>query len=199
MKKIYYIIIPFLFFAFSTLGQTYLQGESVIQFSDVARSKYITNAARLTMDQSYEMLKSVDLDPFSIYKGPQTMVGEYWRIDGMLIQLVTRYTTSYKDTTSLETRMYSSRPAVFGGSTLNGVKQPVDSSRREDFFNEIKSVNNFDVLVYYLRTLSQAKRFEIRDHNRKYIIRGTIYAKKEDFDKAHRFIDTLLESITFKE
>lgn len=95
--------------------------------------------------------------------------------------------------------MYSNRPPVFGGSIINGVKQPVDSRQRDDHFDELKSVNNFDALVYYLKTLSHDKRFEIRDSDRKYIIRGTIYAKKEDFDKAHRFIDTLLESITFKE
>ena len=74
----------------------------------------------------------------------------------------------------------------------------VDMTRFSDYFYEIKTVKNSDVLISYFKTFPRGKTFIIQDKLGKYTVFGNVYAIKTDYTKAHNYINTLINSINFK-
>lgn len=193
MKQILSVIIILLSASLSK-AQTYIEGWRVIPFSQVANSSILPQNQRLSTTASFNKLK--EIEPTTTKKAPDEMTGEYWLIDGMLIQLVTRQISSEWPKNDLEDFRLSLIPDV--GGEISNPHRPALLRQKDDFFTEIKSVNNFEVLVFYYKTMWEKKSFILYDNMNRYGIIGSVYAKKGDYNNAHTFINTLLNSITFK-
>lgn len=191
MKKLITLIICLWIFQ-SANSQTYLQGYNVVQISGAVTCPLLSPAERLTIDQAYAKLKEIDTDP--IEKSANEMNGEFWLMDGMLVNLVTRTVTEQNPRVNLYERQKAYAPEIIyrEGTTP-------DRTAANDYFSEIKSVNNFEVLVDYFKTRSNYKSFLIQDNKGKFKIMGTIYVKKQDAPKAHALINTILNNLQFKE
>lgn len=172
-------------------SQTYLQGDNVITLNGAATCDQLPQTKRLTIDQAFTKLKEINPDP--IEKSSKEMVGEFWLIDNMLVNIVTRKITSENKKVDLYDRQKAYAPEIL----YRKGTQP-DRTRTNDYFSEIKSVNNFDVLVDYYKTRSFDKNFLIQDKNGKFKVMGTIYVKKQDATKAHALINTILNKLSFK-
>jgi len=142
------------------------------------------------MATSFNKLKS--LDNSTKNKSADEMVGEFWWVDGMLVQIVSRRITATYPKDNLEHVRYATTPSV---NSIIGGPAP-DRTVQNDHFSEIKSVNNYEVLVHYLRTRSNIKYFEMQDNQDRYKVFGRVYTN--DHQKAHNLINTILNSISFK-
>ncbi|WP_286710444.1 MULTISPECIES: hypothetical protein [Sphingobacterium] len=172
--------------------QTYLQGTDVIPLSDAAHCDLLPINTRITADNAF--LKLTQVDPAPVQKGANDMVGEFWWIDGMLVNIITRSITPTRLKVNLYERQKSYAPEII---YVTGTTP--DRTLANDYFSEIKSMNNFEVLVHYFKTRSNYKSFLIQDTKGKFIARGTIYVKKQDAQKAHELIDLILNSLYFKQ
>lgn len=111
----------------------------------------------------------------------------------MLITLITRNVTAENPKENLYDTQMSEAPEI-----LYREGTSPDRTAANDYFSEIKAVNNFEVLVYYYKTRSPYKRFLIQDNKGKFKVRGVIYAQKQDATKAHALINTILNKLSFK-
>ena len=171
-------------------AQVYVQGNNVVPFSTIANSTLLNPTNRLNMDVAYS--RQAQVNAANYYKNTNEMVGEFWWIDGMLVQIVSRRITATYPKDNLEHVRYATTPSV---NSIIGGPAP-DRTVQNDHFSEIKSVNNYEVLVHYLRTRSNIKYFEMQDNQDKYKVFGTVYTN--DHQKAHNLINTILNSISFK-
>lgn len=178
----------------SSKAQTYLEGWRAIPFSEVANSTYLPQNQRLSTISSFAKLKEIDQK--AVQTGPEEMAGECWLVDGMLVKIVTRSISSEWPKEDLRDIMAAYTPDA-GGDIRDSNKTAIQRLK-DDFFVEIKSVNDFKVLINYQKTMSKQKGFTLYDNQNRYGILGTVFAKEEDFEKAHTFVNTLLNSITFK-
>lgn len=163
-----------------TQGQVFIQGKSVLPFNDVAKSKYLSAESRLNMTDAYSLLQSNDNKSF--IKNKTDLVGEFWKHEGMLIQIVSRKASFVN---SLDLDFEQLRWSISNGASS------------DHYFDEIKTVNNFKTLIHYHK-ISVVKYFLIKDNLERYYLRGSIICAKKDIPKAEAFMDTLLKSITFK-
>ncbi|MDR0266257.1 MAG: hypothetical protein LBJ04_23795 [Sphingobacterium sp.] len=172
-------------------AQTYLQGTNVLPLSDAAHCDLLPPSSRITADDAFLKLNQVDPEP--VQKNVNEMVGEFWWIDGMLVTMVTRSTsTSPKENLRGVQQTLAPEIIYVTGTTP-------DRTLANDYFSEIKSMNNFEVLVEYFKTRSNYKDFLIQDNKGKFKVMGTIYAKKQDAQKAHELINLILDSLYFKQ
>ncbi|MDR3010168.1 MAG: hypothetical protein LBV59_19700 [Sphingobacterium sp.] len=173
-------------------AQTYLQGTNVIPLSDAAHCDLLPINTRITADNAFLKLKQID--PKSVEENVNEMIGEYWWIDGMLVTMITRSITPDWPKVNLYKRQKAEAPEII---YVTGTTP--DRTWVNDYFSEIKSVNNFEVLVDYFKTRSNYKSFLVQDNKGKFIVMGTIYVKKQDAQKAHELIDLILNSLYFKQ
>lgn len=192
MKKLITFILICFCISQSAYSQTYLQGEGVTPLSDAASCEVLAPAKRLSTEEAFTKLTQIDPDPFE--KSVKDMVGESWWIDGMLVNIVTRKITTQIPKEDLKDTQKASAPEI---RYIKGTTP--DRSMADDYFSEIKSVNNFEVLVDYYKTRSHYKYFLIQDNNGKFKVMGTIYVDKSNAPKAHTLINTILNSLKFKE
>jgi len=96
----------------------------------------------------------------------------------MLIQLVTRKISSEWPKNDLEDFRLSLITDVSGD--ISNPHRPALLRQKNDFFTEIKSVNNYAVLVFYYKTIWEKKSFILYDNLNRYGIIGSVYAKKGD-------------------
>ncbi|UIR54781.1 hypothetical protein LZQ00_10885 [Sphingobacterium sp. SRCM116780] len=178
------LFILLLFTVLNIKAQTYIQGESVTPLSGIATSQLLPASKRLSMEDAFGIYKT--RNSVTSYKQSLDLVGEFWLIDNMLIKIVSRTILLGKKEDFQKLR-YAYRPEGAGvGKAFKGI-----------YFDEVKNVNNYETLVYYFRT-DNNKYFEIQDKQNRYKLMGTIISTKEDSAKAEAFINTLLNSITFK-
>jgi hypothetical protein len=191
IKKITILMLTCFWVFQSADAQTYLQGYNVISLSEAATCDLLPQSNRLTTDQAFEKLKQVDPDP--VKKSSKDMNGESWWIDNMLVTLITRNVTAERPKENLHDTQMGEAPEVLyrEGATP-------DRTAANDYFSEIKSINNFEVLVYYYKTRSPYKRFLIQDNKGEFKVRGIIYAQKQETTKAHALIKTILNKLSFK-
>ncbi len=187
MKKILYAAFCLLTIQI-TVAQTYITGNEVVPFDSIASSSYLPINGRIDVHQGYSQQKVLQPGLNEYGLGP---VGEFWMYDGMLINLITRTHDNPSKKIDLEQERLASHPEInyLHGTTPN-------RSIFLDYFNEIKTVSNFEVLIRYFKS-DNDKYFVIQDNLGRYIIRGKIHCQPTDRVKAQNFIDTLLESITF--
>jgi len=172
-------------------AQTYINGQSVESFSNIATSTLLPKSTRINHSSAFTKLKS--LYPKTTYTSASKLNGEFWIIDGMLINIIARRIGPKVKLDNLNELEYMYAPK---NSQLAGTS--VDMTRFNDYFSEIKVVKNSNVLIYYYKTLYPKKTFVVQDKMGKYVIDGAIYANKTDYIKAQNYIDTLINSITFK-
>ncbi|WP_164112956.1 MULTISPECIES: hypothetical protein [Sphingobacterium] len=189
MKKIILTLTIILALGLSANAQIFLQGQAVIPFNSIANSQLFPESNRLDMDMAFAKLDSLGIKTYP--KNAGEMAGEFWWIDGMLVQLVSRKLTPTYKADDLSKIRYAMRPEM-----SNMVGYPKNRTNYDDYFDEVKDINNFEVLIHYYRTKSFEKNFQIQDNQNRYKVFGTVYSL--DHQKAHNLIDTLLESITFK-
>ncbi|QRY56400.1 hypothetical protein [Sphingobacterium siyangense] len=191
IKKITILMLIYFWVFQSADAQTYLHGYDVISLSEAASCGLLPQSNRLTTDQAFEKLKQVDPDP--VKKSSKDMNGESWWLDDMLVTIVTRRISAQNPKEDLLSTQKSNAPEI-----LYREGTPPDHTAANDYFSEIKSVNNFDVLIDYFKTRSNYKSFLIQDKEGKFKIMGTIYVKKQDATKAHTLINTILNKLSFK-
>lgn len=190
MKKYIMSVILIVGMNIVSQAQIYVQGRNVVPFSTTANSTLLNPTNRLDMDTAFTKLKQFDKETRK--KAANEILGEFWLIDGMLVKIVARHITATYPKENLEHVRYAITPSV--NSIVGGA--PPDRTVQNDYFSEVKSVNNYDVLVHYFRTRSNIKHFEMQDHKDKYKVFGSVYTN--DHQKAHKLINTLINSITFK-
>jgi hypothetical protein len=178
------LIILLLYTATDVRAQTYIQGDEVIASANILNSSLLPFTKRLSTENAFSKLKL--LHPEAVQKEVSRLVGEFWLIDKMLINVVSRTVLSGKRE-DLKQLRYSYRPEGAGMNSLF----------KDKYHDEVKAVSNFEVMTYYLRD-SNVKSFIIYDNQSRYVLRGSITSTKEDSAKAEAFMDTLLKSITFK-
>ena len=173
-------------------AQTYKNGYKTIALSEVAISPLLTSDQRITRDRAIKIVKQVDAK--SIYNETSDLPGESWWIDGMLVNFIVRKISNEFPLESLQGLRKSYSPEL-----LSIKESTPDRIYFDEWFSEIKSVNNFDVLVYYYMTKAYKKSFFIQDKKGRYKIMGAIFIKKEDAAKAHQLIETILNGLSFVE
>ncbi|WP_341831226.1 hypothetical protein AACH28_18795 [Sphingobacterium thalpophilum] len=191
MKKFILLVIIYIGILSNNYAQTYLQGTDVIPLSDAAHCDLLPINTRITADNAFLKLKQID--PKSVEENVNEMIGEYWWIDGMLVTMVTRSTSTFPKENLRDLQQSLAPEIVYVAGTTP------DRTLANDYFSEIKSMNNFEVLVEYFKTRSNYKDFLIQDAKGKFKVMGTIYAQKQDAQKAHELIDLILNSLYFKQ
>lgn len=189
MRKYIIIMMILVSVAISSQAQTYTQGVRVIPFNSIANSTLLTSNNRLDMNTAFNKLKILDNETKK--KSAREIVGEFWWIDGMLVQIVSRNITSTYPTDDLDKIKYGMRPNI---SVMES--QPRDMTLYNDYFEEFKKVNNFEVLIHYYKTMDFVKNFTIQDNQKKYKVFGSVYTSNHL--EAHNLINTILNSISFK-
>ncbi len=188
MKKLLYTVF-FLLILQVGVGQTYISGKNVITFDSIAGSSYLPANGRIDVQQGYNQQKALEPGLNKYGRGP---IGEFWMHDGMLINLITRIYDNPSKKLDLEQERLGIHPEI---NYLHGTTP--DRSIFQDYFNEIKNVNNFEVLIWYFNSKNH-KSFLIQDNLGRYVIWGQIHCQPTDRVKAQNFIDTLFQSISFK-
>ncbi|NGF57121.1 hypothetical protein G5B00_11410 [Parapedobacter sp. SGR-10] len=191
MKNIGFITALMMLIVNVSNGQKYIDGHNVISMLSIANSSILQGYPRLTMEQANTKL--LEIDPNTIRQTADDMIGEYWWIDSMLVNIIPREITVNYPKEDMKDIQLASTPTSI--PRRDGSK---DMTLVNDYFTELKSVNDFKVLVDYYKTRSTRKNFIIQDNLDRYEVQGCIYVKKTDSLKAHVFIDSLLNSITFK-
>ena len=189
--KLYYALILSFFVNNASFSQTYNKGKSVESLSSIATTSLLLNNSRIDHSTAYTKLKSIY--PSTYYKNASELVGEFWLIDGMLINIISRKISSTIKRDDLEAVNFMSAPQY-----SQQVGTPKDVTMLNDYFYEIKVVKNSDVLIFYYKTLSGKKSFVIQDKLGKYKVLGYIYANQTDYVKAHNYINTVINSLDFK-
>lgn len=189
--KIYYALLLTLLVNNASFAQTYIKGNFVEPLSNIATTNLLPNSSRIDHSVAYTKLKAIL--PSTDYKNASELIGEFWLIDGMLINVISRKISPNVLKLDLNAVNYGLSPKInkMKGST-------VDMTRVNDYFYEIKVVKNADVLISYFKTFPTRKTFIIQDKLGKYTVLGSIYAVQTDYTKAHNYINTLINSITFK-
>jgi len=173
-----------LLFAFNcTKAQTYIQGEKVVPLANIVNSEFLSATKRLSMTQAFDIYSQRRSSP--LFKKPSDLVGEFWLVDNLLINIVSRELSATRKENFQELR-YSSGPQ--GAST---------GKYKNQYFDTVKTVNNYNVFISYFFT-GNIKSFIVQDKQSRYKLSGTIISTNSDIKKAEVFMDTLLNSITFK-
>jgi hypothetical protein len=163
-------------------AQVYIQGKRVISLPDIVTSELLPSAKRLSMDEAFKINQNRN----HITGYTPNLVGEFWLIDSLLINVVSRTTLPGKKD-DYEQLKYGFRPEGAGlGNSYDG-----------KYYDAVKSINNYETLIHYYRTHNN-KYFEIQDNQGRYKLSGVIISTKEEMSKAEAFMDILLKSITFK-
>lgn len=189
--KIYYALLLTLLLNNASFAQKYIKGNFVEPLSNIATTNLLPNSSRIDHSVAYTKLK--EIYPTTLYKNASELIGEFWLIDGMLINIISNKISPNVKKLDLKAVNYGLSPKI---SRMKDT--PVDMTRFNDYFYEIKVVKNSDVLISYFKTFPRGKTFIIQDKLGKYTVWGNIYAIKTDYTKAHNYINTLINSITFK-
>lgn len=189
--KIYYALLLTLLLNNASFAQKYIKGNFVEPLSNIATTNLLPNSSRIDHSVAYTKLKAIL--PSTDYKNASELIGEFWLIDGMLINVISRKISPNVLKLDLNAVNYGLSPKI---NKMKGTT--VDMTRVNDYFYEIKVVKNADVLISYFKTFPTRKTFIIQDKLGKYTVLGSIYAIKSDYTKAHNYINTLINSITFK-
>jgi len=191
MKTKKLILAVLIFIATGLHAQTYIQGKSVVPFHEMAESDLIRQSNRISSGDALRLYNE-RIDPRGRKDSVQQLFGEFWLIDNLLVRIVGRKLshppTKWEDLE--ENRRYSSFEI---GIT---VERYVDENTRsytlemppDYYFDEIKTVNNFDVLVHCFKD-SPYKDFLIRDKGNRYILLGGIYStgEQKEIKKSGKF------------
>ena len=188
-----YIVALFTSILSPALSQTYVQGINVVPNETVFNSPVLSGAKKLTIEEAFSKLVSINHglnNGFStIYTSKEKISGQFYEKDNLVIQLVTRKLSDPSvDLNEIKEITYGMYTDYLGEG-----ENPFEA----DYFDELKQVNNFQTLVYY-RKSSNKKNFSIISNDKKYSVQGVIHCYPNDKPKAQAFINTLLNSITFK-
>jgi len=191
MKKYIIIIILLVQISIETNAQTYIQGKDVIPFNTIANSALLSAGGRLDMLNAFNKLKAIDNTTFQ--KSHKEMTGEFWWVDGMLVQIVTRKITTDNPADYLWNLRYSMRPNV---SVMKGNSR--DMTLYNDYFEELKTLTakNFEVLIHYYKTGSSEKKFIIQSNLKGYKILGKVYSYNHE--KSYELINKIINDIYIK-
>ncbi|GGH06866.1 hypothetical protein FAZ19_03775 [Sphingobacterium alkalisoli] len=187
-----YMLLFFLFLGLGevSLAQTYIQGTAVRPFSEIAHTNtHISTANRMAYSAAKDLVNSFYTYTTRI-KGLDKMAGEYFLVDGMVIELTCRNRTSGNDF-----RPFTQSQIEFREMFTNMIGET--NTLEADYYDELKTVNGSEVLINYYKS-NNAKSFIMQDLLGKYVVLGRIYCAMRDIAKAEAFIDTLVGSIVFK-
>ncbi|GGH06875.1 hypothetical protein FAZ19_03765 [Sphingobacterium alkalisoli] len=188
--KILMILIACTWFAVATKAQTYIQGVAVRPFSEIANTNtHISTANRMAYSAAKDLVNSFYAHTTRI-KGLDKMAGEYFLVDGMVVELTCRNRTADNDF-----RPFTQSQIEFREMFTNMIGET--NTLEADYYDELKTVNGNEILKYYYTSVNY-KTFLIQDLLGKYVVLGTIYCAMQDIAKAEAFIDTLVGSIVFK-
>ncbi len=197
MKRIIFIswfVLALVPLSHSVLAQqTYIRGKDFVPFHEVAKSRVIDNATRLSIDEALDILNNKYKGTVLSRKKTQLSV-EYFSKDGLLINILSR---RYAQPNEYMRDQYL---AIVKKNLESGYEAKGEPYHSAPYYSVIKNLKDFKVLITYAKTFMN-KKFFIVDNEGNYFIGGTICAKsteKKDIDMAEAFVDTLVESITFK-
>ena len=173
-------------------AQVYFQGEDKIPFTKIVKSNILNSKNRIDVETAAIKLKT--LYPDSKFKhDPKNLTGEFWEIEGMLIQIGAFEVDPQFGQTDLKELEKVKFPKIV---RVNGVPMGNSVNRRNDYYGKITRYKDFEVFVHYQKTLSNIKNFTINDHLKKYKIQGFIYVMPTDGPKSHAFIEEFLKGLS---
>jgi len=145
MKNIGFITALMMLIVNVSNGQKYIDGHNVISMLSIANSSILQGYPRLTMEQANTKL--LEIDPNTIRQTADDMIGEYWWIDSMLVNIIPREITVNYPKEDMKDIQLASTPTSI--PRRDGSK---DMTLVNDYFTELKSVNDFkDLVDYYKR------------------------------------------------
>jgi len=124
-----------------------------------------------------------------LYESQTDLVGEFFLVNNMVVQLVNRARTASNSFSPLEKTRATFREmftSTVGEDDLSG-----------GYYDDIKNINNYKVLVYYYQ-FANIKRFIALDNMGLYVMRVSIHCHPQDISTADVFVGVLLNSIIFK-
>ncbi|HMR19666.1 MAG TPA: hypothetical protein PKA53_10240 [Sphingobacterium sp.] len=191
MKKPLLLTVFLIMIAGNLMGQRYIGGNKAIPFSDVAQSTYLTDSKRISYTDALALVNTFKQFPTEVVLKSNIMTGEYFLHDSIVINLYIAPRSiyfNYPSKSFSETREWHRMIASAGDS------RPIETY----YFDEIKDFPGYTVFIRYYKN-SNKKEFVIQDIMRKYGVTGTIYNAMDQVSTAEAFVDTLLQSIVFKQ
>ncbi len=180
MKTIH-VYITLLLLRLPILGhaQTYIQGEDFLPFSQAATSKYLNPKTQISLEEAFIKLQEIEGDEFK--KALSQLRGEYYMVDSMMISF------SCSELSVLRKNKY---PGIY--SNYLYLK---NSSEPEYWHLMYKDLGTHKIMISYSKK-SQRLYYDLE--NDTYSIMGTVYAPEGKIGEAQKFIEKLVESISFK-
>lgn len=190
MKRILLFNINVFVFILFTNSQTFIQGQKVVPFNSITNSNFLKSSDRIDVNYAFAKLQQIN---FAKYRDSATkMIGEYWFIDGMLVEMIARKIESGVLADDFASDLLAFRPTI---NQERGAP-PQDRTIIDDYYDTLMNVNDFRVLIFYFRTRSTFKNFNIQDIKGRYKIYGTIYTN--DHAKGHALIEEILNGLSFR-
>lgn len=180
MKAIY-IYITILLFSIPMLGQSqiYIQGKNVLPFSQIAKSTYLQQSKRISLDEARDARRKIQGSRF--HENLIKLNGEYFMYDGFLISAVC------SELAVIQKEKY---PGIyFNYLYLKNDYNPKDEYLSYEDFGTYKTMISYNRSSNYLSYYVE---------NSTYSIIGAIYSSDDKVSEAQKFIEKLVESISFK-
>ncbi|MGJ1317555.1 hypothetical protein ACR776_03220 [Sphingobacterium spiritivorum] len=153
--------------------------------TEIVNSTHLTTENRISYDNAYAHLNNLNYRSFN----KSTFAGEYFRYDNLIIQLVviTQKNAIYFKPLPEVRNWY--RQMVSGGE-----ERPI----QEYFTDYINSIGDHKAYVNYFKDVGNTVSLVIQDNSDRYVISGTVYHSNADKTKAINFVNTLINSLSFK-
>ncbi|MCY4780381.1 hypothetical protein ORI89_12020 [Sphingobacterium sp. UT-1RO-CII-1] len=189
-------LIVFIFFSISfltTFSQNSKKSGELLSFHSIASSSYLTAQNQVSIAEVYPLLRDRYVTPiYDIWKKQSDLNGEFWAYDGLIINIVS---VNINNVHPSRLKLSDERRATDPGGYY--VEGKYIDYREHQYFDEIKEVNNYNVLVYYFKDFIK-KYFTIIDQQNRYYLMGSVTCQENEVRKAEAFLETLLQSIKFR-
>lgn len=160
-------------------------GSAFIPFESIAQSKIVQYSKPISIDEALLRINGENGQSPKRSLSRNELNGEYFERDGYVINVKSRLNTK---SLSLEMLSRMQKSLEVSYKQMNSL-----------YHNTLREINNYSVLVSYLKDSNQKNCF-IMDNSGRYYVVITIYSKQDsaEIKKAEAFVDTLVNSITFK-
>ena len=185
-KNIVFLVVFILVSQVFLYAQTYIQGNQVLSFQSIATSTLLNNTNRLTVSTACSTVNGMHSSKI-YYANNSEFAGEAYLVNNMVVELVCRLKSNMTFSSLEETKI--SYKEMFT-NTLG------EEDLSLQYYDELKSVNNYNVLISYHK-FNNVKDFIAIDNQNRYVVMGSVHCYPQDKATAEAFVNTLLNSITF--
>jgi len=181
MNKLIITIIA-LFTFLNGFGQTYITSKTAYPVANIINSVYLKNDKRVSYDVADQIIRGIGIN----FLKKANFSGEFFTYNNMLISC---FVLNKNDHMPIEKFINWERSVAASGD---------ERDLSEYYYSEIKNFNGFKAYISYFKNNTNVISIIIYDNTNRYVIKMNIYHLKTENKLAETFINTLLNSITFK-